>query len=109
MVDAETVRGGLLGGLAPLGVGFVVEDDVGAEGAEGVGFTTGGGGGDDAGAGRFGELLGGLDQLPFRSELRGGGWFWGGVVFTCKAKMLTPPVPCVKTVWPGFKAFDSSP
>lgn len=56
MVDAEAVRGGLFGGFAPVGVGFVVEDGVGAEGAEGVGFAVGGGGGDDAGAGGFGEL-----------------------------------------------------
>lgn len=28
---------------------------------------------------------------------------------TCRAKMLTPPVPWVRTVSPGFKALDSRP
>lgn len=34
---------------------------------------------------------------------------WYKRLRTCKANMLTPPVPCVKTVSPGFKAFPSSP
>lgn len=56
VVDTEAVRGGRFGGGAPVGVVFVVDDGVGAEFAEGVGFGGGAGGGDDAGASGFGEL-----------------------------------------------------
>ena len=31
------------------------------------------------------------------------------ILGTCNANMLTPPVPCVKTVSPGFNPFPSSP
>ena len=56
MVDAEAVGRGLFGRFAPVGVVFVVDDGVGAELAEGVGFGGAAGRGDDAGAGDFGEL-----------------------------------------------------
>ena len=56
MVHAEAVRGGLFRRFAPGGIGFVVEDGVGAEFAEGFGFGVGACGGDYAGAGGFGEL-----------------------------------------------------
>ena len=46
----------LLGRLSPLLVSLVVDDVVGAEFLEGFGLGVGGGGRDDAGAGRFGEL-----------------------------------------------------
>lgn len=54
---AGRVGGEFLGGGAPVRVGSVVDDVVGAELFERLGFVVGRGGGDDAGAGCFGELL----------------------------------------------------
>ena len=56
MRAADAAGGELFGRLAPVFIGLVVEDVVGAEFFEGLGFGVGGGGGDDAGAGCFGEL-----------------------------------------------------
>ena len=58
MSKAFTAGRQLLGRFAPCFVGFVVDDVVCAELLEDLGFVVGGGGGDDAGAGRFGELEG---------------------------------------------------
>ncbi len=63
MVDAEGVGGEGFGGFAPGGVVFVVDDVVRAKLFEGVGFSGGAGGGEDAGAGSFGELVGVLDSF----------------------------------------------
>jgi len=95
------VGGEGFGGFAPDGVVFVVDDVVGAEGFEDVSFAGGAGCGDDAGAGGFGELCPRSDDSL--------NLFLATKVLTCKAKMLTPPVPCVSTVSPGFNALDSSP
>ena len=55
MVNASVVVGELLGGLTPVGVGFVV-DNVGTELLESGGFGVAASGGDDARASGFGEL-----------------------------------------------------
>lgn len=57
MVDAETGGGETGGQRAPLGVGALVKDLAGAEGAENDNFGVGGGDGGDAGAGGLGELV----------------------------------------------------
>lgn len=56
MVDAEFVGREGFGGFAPGRVFFVIDDVVGAEGFEDVGFARRAGCGDDAGTGGFGEL-----------------------------------------------------
>ena len=56
MRAADGVGSEGFGGLAPVGVGGVIYDVVGAEVFEEFGFGVGGGGGDNAGAGGFGEL-----------------------------------------------------
>ena len=56
MRAADAAGRRFLGRLSPVLVGLVVDDVVGAEFLEGFGLDIGGGGRDDAGAGRFGEL-----------------------------------------------------
>ena len=56
MINAEFVGGEGFGSFAPGGIVFVIDDVVGAEGFEDIGFAGRGGRGDDAGAGGFGEL-----------------------------------------------------
>ena len=62
VVHAQFVRGEGFGSFAPSGIVFIVEDVVGAEFFEDLGFGGGGGGGDDSGACGFGELNYGLVQ-----------------------------------------------
>ena len=56
MVNAEFVGREGLSGFAPGGIIFVVDNMVGAEGFEDLGFAGGRGCGDYAGAGGFGKL-----------------------------------------------------
>jgi len=56
VVNPEVVGGEGFGGFTPVGVVFVVDDVVGAEFLEGVGFSGGASCGDNAGAGGFGKL-----------------------------------------------------
>ena len=58
MVDASASVGELLSGLAPVRVGFVVDDVIGAEFFENSSLGVTAGCGDDTGTGGFGELEG---------------------------------------------------
>ena len=57
VVDAYAAGGEVQSFGAPVGVGFVVDDVVGAVAFEDLGFGFGGSCRDDAGAGSFGELV----------------------------------------------------
>lgn len=86
MVYPGAIGREFLSRCAPTRILLVVENVVGAEFLEGLSFGVGARGRDDSGAGCFCELSRCVSMLLTREACRLN-------VLTCKAKMLTPPVP----------------
>ena len=68
VVDAQATRTKLLGGLAPVLIGLVVDDVVGAELLESFGFCVAAGSCDDTSTGRFSKLVSVSTKFTFGNK-----------------------------------------